>query len=573
VKQNGARTGVYEAAERWVSAALRSDDSLFSFGMPIWSPAVIADLYTRFVENPDESSRSFIVKLEGQLSNAPDETIQLAGELLYFHYLVADDISGDHKRARINQILQWAENPVDIPDDLGRPLDVGIAATGVAFKTHQPFQLAFLLDAVRHWKGLEPSERDRLLGDAWAFKEFVHSLPMKSAFAQREALVHFVHPDSFESITSREIKRQIADSFADYVRNDSEDIDRQLADIRAGLTAELGRDFGFWDDDVRPRWMPVRVSAPTEREAATDGRTAPHPLRPLADELLIPLEFLEEVEELLRDKRQIIFSGPPGTGKTYVARKLAEHLACSAEAVELVQFHPSYAYEDFIEGFRPREEGGEGFELRDGPLKKMARAAQENPEALHLLVIDEINRANIAKVFGELYFLLEYRHAKIHLQYSREPFELPWNLVFIGTMNTADRSIALVDTALRRRFYFVPFFPDEFPIEGLLDRWLQRHRPDLAWVGDVVRRANDLLQDRHLAIGPSHFMRPELTERWVELVWKHSVLPTLSEHFFGEEHQLAQFDLQKLRKGDAIGGGVVPIDDASSAEVAGTPAE
>src|SRR5262249_46657880 len=158
----------------------------------------------------------------------------------------------------------------------------------------------------------------------------------------------------------------------------------------------------------------------------------------------------------------------------------------------------------------------------------------ENPDAIHVLIVDELNRGNIPKVFGELYFLLEYRRQSMTLQYSREPFELPRNLLIIGTMNTADRSIALVDAALRRRFYFLPFFPAEPPIDGLLRRWLVANRPDLVWVAEVVDRANRILGDRHLAIGPSHFLRSDLTERWVELVWEHSVLPTIAERFFGE---------------------------------------
>jgi len=132
-----------------------------------------------------------------------------------------------------------------------------------------------------------------------------------------------------------------------------------------------------------------------------------------------------------------------------------------------VQFHPSYSYEDFVQGYRPNDEGS-GFVLRDGPLLRAAKRALESPSATHVLIIDEINRGNLAKVFGELYYLLEYRKSEITLLYADKPFRLPENLWIIGTMNTADRSIAIVDGALRRRFYFVPFFPDEPPIDT---RW------------------------------------------------------------------------------------------------------
>ena len=224
------------------------------------------------------------------------------------------------------------------------------------------------------------------------------------------------------------------------------------------------------------------------------------PLSPeeLAEELFLtePGDFLPETATLLNEKRQIIFQGPPGTGKTYVAQKLAKHLAGSDERVTLVQLHPSYSYEDFVQGFRPTlVDGRPGFELRDGPLLRAARRAREEPDAKHYLVIDEINRGSLAKVFGELYFLLEYRDEKIVLQYSDEPFSLPSNLYIIGTMNTADRSIALVDLALRRRFYFVEFHPDDEPVKGVLRRWLAVNAPnDMEWLADVVERVNELLE-------------------------------------------------------------------------------
>jgi len=279
-------------------------------------------------------------------------------------------------------------------------------------------------------------------------------------------------------------------------------------------------------------------------------------LRVLANKLLLDVKYLQEYERLLQDRRQAIFYGPPGTGKTYVARELARHWAGDDGTVQIVQFHPSYAYEDFVEGYRPKlRDGKPVFALVNGPLKRIARRARENPGATHVLIIDEINRGNIAKVFGELYFLLEYREEKIFLQYrSKTPFDLPKNLWIIGTMNTADRSIALMDAALRRRFYFVPFFPDKQPVEGILKRLLQREQPGFEWVAKVVDLANDMLgkENRHAAIGPSHFLKKvgkkELTSEWVETIWEYSILPYIEEQFFGDEEQSKRFELKRLRK-------------------------
>ena len=309
----------------------------------------------------------------------------------------------------------------------------------------------------------------------------------------------------------------------------------------------------FWnlvsdEEDSRP--LPLSPVSPSED------------LDELAKKLFLtePDDFLHEIKTLLDDKRQIIFQGPPGTGKTYVAQKLANHLADSEDRVTLVQFHPSYAYEDFVRGFRPTltADRQAGFDLKDGPLLQAAeRARRDEYQGIkHFLIIDEINRGNLAKVFGELYFLLEYRDEAISLQYQKaenEKFSLPRNLYIIGTMNTADRSIALVDLALRRRFYFVEFHPDEEPVKGVLRRWLQAKHPEMEQVADVVERANELLKDdRHAAIGPSYFMKKDgLDEDKVKRIWKHSVLPYIEERRFGGEEVSKDFDLDTLRRASA----------------------
>lgn len=159
--------------------------------------------------------------------------------------------------------------------------------------------------------------------------------------------------------------------------------------------------------------------------------------------------------------------------------------------------------------------------------------------------------------------LLEYREEEIRLLYSDVLFSLPANLQIIATMNTADRSIALVDAALRRRFHFVPFFPDRPPIDGLLRRWLGDRQPDMLWVADVVDRANDLLADRNVAIGPSHFLKPRLTVDLVVMAWEGSVLPFLEDHFFSDPDLLRGFDLQRLRDAGPIDG---PARGQSAAE-------
>ncbi len=295
----------------------------------------------------------------------------------------------------------------------------------------------------------------------------------------------------------------------------------------------------------------------------------PEPDEVLADKLLLPVEWLRETVELLNDKRQIVLYGPPGTGKTYLAQELCKALVEGAGGeYDVVQFHPSYAYEDFFEGLRPRLQqdgsGGVVFDLVPGPLRRMAARALENPSVPYVLIIDEINRANLAKVFGELYFL-EYRGTQVSLQYSEDEFSLPRNLYLIGTMNTADRSIALVDAAMRRRFYFQGLFPTAEPVAGLLRRWLKRQGlPDEA--ASLLTALNEVINDDDFAIGPSYLMTKRVAQAGgLERIWRTALQPLLAEHYFGEGRDIeAEFGLAGLRARLQVG---------AAGPVAGQPEE
>ena len=772
-KTHEGAEAVYAAAQKWVDCALRADNSLFTPGTPIWTPEWLGVLRERFLDQPDVAGDDFMQKLERQLAGSPPEVYQLAAEALYVHFLMVwrTTMGGDAKETQVNEVLGWSKQDITIPDDLVAGLTPGIASSQ-AFNMFRPYHVGFLAEFAEQWKEQPTGEQQRLLDDPWAFKDFVTGLSFRSKLlrlypnahrVQREALYHLVFADDFESTVSVAQKSLIASTkaFAHFIREDTPDVDRKLAQVRRGLKNDLKKDFDFYDSDIRVQWDPAfdrwdefvrlargitpenskedlepkleltrrlqevreavlrerpdwqdlvkkrgipspvfpvisvfaqiqlrnwvdnspgealralqtiwkegplsvseRISAFCEKlpkevggagsrttvasqflmaldveqyppyktqafmktyertgydlpapgagevalyehalgfldrvieEAKDRGLDLPNRLRAqsvlwilhwpreygdgppedddgmeqaywrpaepadlpaLADELYLPVDFLEEIEILLEDKKQVIFQGPPGTGKTFVAQKLARHLAGSDERVTLVQLHPSYAYEDFVQGFRPTLEGGQpGFELRDGPLLRAAKRARSEPGEKHFLVVDEINRGAPAKVLGELYFLLEYRDEKVRLQYQRddeEDFSLPPNLYFIGTMNTADRSIALVDLALRRRFYFVEFHPDDKPVKRVLRKWLEQEAPGMVWVADVVERANEVLEtDRHAAIGPSYFMKPGLDGTAVRRIWKHSVLSYIEERLFGEGDRLGQFDLDRLRR-------------------------
>jgi 5-methylcytosine-specific restriction endonuclease McrBC GTP-binding regulatory subunit McrB len=251
----------------------------------------------------------------------------------------------------------------------------------------------------------------------------------------------------------------------------------------------------------------------------------------------------------------------PGTGKTHVARCLARLITGGRdEAVRLVQFHPAYSYEEFVEGIRARTVESEGrhqvtYPVEEGLLCSFANQAALEPAQPHVLVIDEINRSNLPRVFGELLYLLEYREQSVILPCSRRSFRLPANLYLIGTMNAADRSVALVDQALRRRFSFLEMPPDA----GVLSSWLRQHPPRSAGFAEVVvglfERLNALLKKelgpQHL-IGHSYFMVPELDESKLRVVWQHQVQPLLQE-YFGRSELPGMFELDRLLGAERVG--------------------
>ena len=286
---------------------------------------------------------------------------------------------------------------------------------------------------------------------------------------------------------------------------------------------------------------------PSSREQSGPAvNTDPTDLDALADSMYFgDASPIKTFLDLIRERRQAILYGPPGTGKTLFAREMARALQAGDESsTHLVQFHASYSYEDFVQGWRPTASGG--FELVEGPLLRAARDAQVSDRPV-VLIIDEINRANLSKVLGELLFLLEYRDREITLQYGGQPFSIPDNLYLIATMNTADRSIALVDAALRRRFFFFGMFPDTAPVKGVLRRFLNKHHPQHLWLADVLDRVNDMIGDRNCAIGPSHFMKHRLDEEVIGRVWTYDILPHLEDFFFDAPDRLRNFQLNELR--------------------------
>jgi hypothetical protein len=287
--------------------------------------------------------------------------------------------------------------------------------------------------------------------------------------------------------------------------------------------------------------------------------SAPYSLTQCAADTGMDETLLAQWIGAIERKGQAILYGPPGTGKTFLAKHMARHLCerdrlsteqdplqqASANAGgfwELVQFHPAYAYEDFLQGIRPhtRTDGSLEYPLMPGRFLEFCRRA-ETCQRRCVLVIDEINRADLAQVFGELMFLLEYRKQTIPLA-AGGVFRIPTNVRLLGTMNTANRSIALLDQALRRRFAFLPVPPNyevlrryhegsNFPVEGLIS---------------VLERINHEIGDANYALGITFFLLKDLAAQ-VESIWRFEIEPYLEEYFFERLENVDPFRWERVK--------------------------
>ena len=244
--------------------------------------------------------------------------------------------------------------------------------------------------------------------------------------------------------------------------------------------------------------------------------------------------------ELLEAKYNVILQGAPGVSKTFAAKRLAYSIMGQKDTsrVAMVQFHQSYSYEDFIQGYRPSKDG---FELVNGAFYKFCKEAEEDNERPYFFIIDEINRGNLSKILGELMMLIEKdkRGEKIKLLYSNEWFTVPQNVRIIGMMNTADRSLALMDYALRRRFAFFDFAP-AFSSEGFKNYLSEKDSPKLEKLIAAVESLNSTIStDESLGdgfrIGHSYFCTDdEITDEWLKSVVEYEVIPLIKEYWFDE---------------------------------------
>ena len=288
----------------------------------------------------------------------------------------------------------------------------------------------------------------------------------------------------------------------------------------------------------------IREENPAAQEASIDAYTKSDFL----DEVYMTEKRYENLVAVLRNKKNIILQGAPGVGKTFAAKRLAWSMMGEKDdsRIEFVQFHQNYSYEDFMMGYKPVEDG---FELKYGVFYRFCQKAANQPDKEFFFIIDEINRGNMSKIFGELLMLIEkdYRGTKATLAYNGLSFSVPKNLYIIGMMNTADRSLAMIDYALRRRFSFFEMEPG-FDSEGFIHYQNGLNNETLNELISKVKDLNhEIALDKSLGkgfcIGHSYFCGRDIcTDEWMHSIVDYDILPMLSEYWFDDPNKLLRWE-------------------------------
>ena len=297
---------------------------------------------------------------------------------------------------------------------------------------------------------------------------------------------------------------------------------------------------------------PVETESNSKPGGSSDIKqdSRPYTKEDFLAEVFMSDEKYDKLAAVLLNKKNIILQGAPGVGKTFSAKRLAYSLigAVNEDAIEFVQFHQNYSYEDFMMGYKP---SGASFELKKGVFYRFCKKAEADPKSKYFFIIDEINRGNLSKIFGELLMLIEndYRGTPDTLAYNDEKFSVPENLYIIGMMNTADRSLAMIDYALRRRFSFFEMEPG-FETEGFIQYQQSLNNEtfnDL--LAKVIELNTEITLDRSLGrgfcIGHSYFCgRDELScsDEWMQEVVDYDILPMLGEYWFDDQEKYLRWE-------------------------------
>ena len=571
---------ILTAAERWKYRCLVGGRSLFT-DRSLWTRSNFQELQSVYVETLDDLLKdSFQKNLERQLQPASPDAKCLWAEMTWIYRLIqySGSMGSSKKRERIIQVWEWSGR--DFPTDhelmSNAVLGAGVINTGSGYAKHIWAEFRFFVVAMLDWCSLEPNEREALLDDPWGFASWLDRTKYAVNRMFRHAMAFLLFPDEFQDIVSTSGKREIVSSLHQGGRIDTSnpvEIDRALLAIRQRLEEEHGR-FRFYDPRIKELWKrPSASKAKKNGDGARDDggkRSGADPeaiyTAPQAQhDLFIDPGHFTRLVKSIKSGKNLILQGPPGTGKTFIARRIAWCLIGreDSDPIAMVQFHQSYAYEDFVEGFRPTKGGG--FDLKPGVFQRFCERARANPAIPHVFIIDEINRGNLSRIFGELLMLIEADKRSedyaVTLPYSDTRFYVPANIHLLGMMNTADRSLALVDYALRRRFAFETLEP-AYGTEYGRDAF-EKHLASKGANPSLARRicdrmdklnekiANDKELGRGFRIGHSYFVPGDgdtPSEDWYRHVVDTQIAPLLREYWFDAAEDVER-DVARLTDG------------------------
>ena len=556
---------ILAAAEHWKHRCLLGERSVFT-DQSLWTREHFEELHALFVGNPDESDVSFQEKLERQLAPGSPDAKCLWTEMTWVYRLIQrpQAMKPANKRTQMGEIWNWSGRHFPENHELlnDRVLGAGIVKTGTAYNTLAWMEFRFFIVAMRRWFSLERSECESLLEDPWEFASWLDAGDYAAGRMFRHAIVFLLFPNEFEPIVSNSGKKKIVSRLHQGDRVDKSNalaVDRALLAVRQRFEGEYpDQELHFYLPPLKELWQgPASPKPPKKSKTVREKSPNPYQADPTApytptdahQDLFIPPALFTRLLTSIKSRKNLILQGPPGTGKTFIARRIAWCLIGRKdnEPTEMVQFHQSYAYEDFVQGYRPTDEGG--FELKDGVFHRFCKRARAKPDTPHVFIIDEVNRGNLSRIFGELLMLIEADKRSedyaVALIYSDKRFHVPENVYILGMMNTADRSLALVDYALRRRFAFEtlePAYGTEYGRTAFEDFLTAKGAdPDLVTrISDRMGKLNETIRSdkelgRGFQIGHSYFVPgkgDEPSDGWYKHIVDTQIAPLLREYWF-----------------------------------------
>lgn len=547
---------VFDAADKFKQRCLLDQQSLFLDDQTLWTAEHFQALIDNYVKQPDVGDGGFYDKLASQLATCQALDVALMAEVFWIVQLGPTNLRAPTKAKTLERI--WNMKPTaPFPANslfLATPVLSGLGSAGPGYNQYLWMEIVFAVEAFAAFVIKPHAERETLLNDAQGFAQWLDGIPSGKGRQLYHTLCHVLFPDTFERIFSQGNKYQVARAHKIWTPALGESrpaMDTALLDLRKRLEIQHPGAVDYYELPVGTliKQQGVHPGKMMEKTANGDGvATESVPLSVHEPDPEYDLEAATNAKPILRLADNLILFGPPGTGKTFEMQARMKAAFDRGEDFAFVAFHPSYSYEDFVGGLRPMAaEGGAGVivDFQKGPFLTLCEKAHSNPTQQFTLFIDEINRANVAKVFGELITLIEPSKrviagskvkdegAWVTLPGLSARFGVPDNLNLVATMNTADRSIAMMDIALRRRFRFQECAPEPKRIE-----------PAMVGVVDLpalLQRLNDRLEyllDRDHAIGHAVFMGiTSLAE--LQQVLAQRVIPLLQEYFFE--------DMEKVR--------------------------